>query len=168
MRNKMIFAAALALTPLAAAAHVTLAESSATPGSHYLAHFRVGHGCSGSPTTQLSVAIPDGVSAVEPQPAPGWTVELAHGGARVSAVTWKGGTLAADAKGEFSVAMTLPDKPGVLLFSATQTCASGAENWSDAPGGKSTHPAPALYVGVAAPKSDGMAPGMVMPPGSHM
>ena len=108
MRNKMIFAAALALTPLAAAAHVTLAESSATPGSHYLAHFRVGHGCSGSPTTQLSVAIPDGVSAVEPQPAPGWTVELAHGGARVSAVTWKGGTLAADAKGEFSVAMTLP------------------------------------------------------------
>ena len=61
-----------------------------------------------------------------------------------------------------------PAKPGPLVFAATQTCASGVESWSDAPGQKSTHPAPVLYVGVAAPKSDGMAPGMVMPPGSHM
>ena len=107
MRNKIILAAALFLAPLSAFAHVTLTENSAAPGAHYLAHFRVGHGCSGAPTTGLSIAIPDGVSGLKALDAPGWTVETAQAGGRVSAVTWKGGLLDAKTPGEFAVAMTL-------------------------------------------------------------
>jgi uncharacterized protein YcnI len=170
MRNRILLTASLSLMPLAAMAHVTLTENSAAPGAHYLAHFRIGHGCDGSPTTGLSIAIPDGVSGVAPEPAPGWTVETEQAGGKISAVTWKGGLLDAKTPGEFAVAMTLPSKAGPLVFAATQTCTSSGESWSEipVPGQKSTHPAPVLYVGVAPPKTDGMAPGMVMPPGSHM
>jgi uncharacterized protein YcnI len=169
MRNKILIST-LSLVALPAFAHVTLTETSAAPGARYVAHFRVGHGCSGSPTTGLSIAMPDGVSGVEPQAAPGWTLETSKTGGRVSAVAWKGGSLDAKTSGEFVVAMTLPGKPGTLVFPATQTCTGGVENWSDipAPGQKSAHPAPVLYVGQLSPKPDGMAPGMVMPDGSHM
>jgi len=162
MRYEILVAAALLLTPLAASAHVTLTETSAAPGAHYLAHFRVGHGCSGSPTTGLSIAIPNGVSGVDAQAVPGWMLETSNIGARVSAVTWKGGSLDAKTLGEFAVAMILPSKPGALAFVATQTCAVGSASWSEVPppGEKSSHPAPILYVGVPAPKVDGMAPGM--------
>ena len=168
MRNRILLTASLSLMPLAAMAHVTLSENSAAPGAHYLAHFRIGHGCGGTSTTGLSIAIPDGVSGVAPEPAPGWTIETVEAAGRVSAVTWKGGSLDAKTPGEFAVAMTLPSKAGALVFAATQTCTSGVENWAEVPlpGQKSTHPAPVLYVGV--PKTDGMAPGMVMPPDSHM
>lgn len=165
MRNRILIGTLLSLAPLAASAHVTLVEPSATPGAQYVAHFRVGHGCSGSPTIALSIAIPQGVVAVQAQPAPGWTLETTS-----RSVTWKDGSLAAATPGEFAVAMTLPAHPGVLAFAATQSCAVGVENWSDLPvaGEKSAHPAPLLYIGVAAPKPDGMAPGMAMPDGSHM
>ena len=167
MRNKMFFAVSFSLMPLSAFAHVTLAENSAAPGAHYLAHFRIGHGCSGSPTTGLSIVLPAGLSGVKAEAAPGWTMETSPDGKQVS---WKGGSLDAKTPGEFAVAMTLPAKAGALVFAATQTCAVGSESWSEvpAPGQKSTHPAPVLYVGVAAPKTDGMAPGMVMPDGSRM
>jgi uncharacterized protein YcnI len=172
MRNKMLLTAALVLAPLSAFAHVSLADNTAAPGAQVVAHFRVGHGCSGSPTTGLRIVLPAGVSGVVPQPQAGWKVETAMDGGQVKAVTYTGGSLAADTKGEFLVAMTLPAKTGLFIFPATQTCASGSEEWSDAPdmksGVKSTHPAPVLYVGEPAPKQNGMAPGMVMPDGSRM
>jgi uncharacterized protein YcnI len=135
-----------------------------------VAHFRVGHGCDGSPTTALSIAIPEGVTAIAPQAAPGWTIEASKAAGAIDTVTWKGGSLDAKTPGEFALAMTLPGKPGPLVFVATQTCATGSEIWSEVPaaGQKSSHPAPVLYVGGAAPKSDGMGPGMVMPDGGHM
>ena len=174
--NPLVMLLALAsLTSASASAHVALTEASAPPGSHYQAHFRVGHGCDGAATTMLSIAIPGGVSDVKAQDAPGWTLETAQSGGRVSAVTWKGGSLDGKTAGEFAVAMTLPAKPGVLVFPATQTCGTTTENWSDAPvaGGKPANPAPVLYVGQEPPAKNnaapgGMAPGMVMPPGSHM
>ena len=168
MRNKMLLTAALSLAPLCAFAHVSLVDTSAAPGAHFVAHFKVGHGCDGSPTTALDIVIPDGVSSVAAQAAPGWTLQKSPDGKQIG---WKGGSLDAKTPGEFAVAMTLPAKPGPLVFAATQTCAAGVENWSEVPppGVKSAHPAPVLYVGVPAPKKDdGMAPGMVMPDGGRM
>jgi uncharacterized protein YcnI len=147
MRNNLLLSILFASLPIAAAAHVTLAEPQAKPGAHYLAHFKVGHGCDGSPTTALSITIPEGVSRVEPQAKPGWKAELVRDGNRVSAVNFSGGSIAANAPDEFAVAMVLPSQLGPLAFPATQTCEKGSESWSDLPavdGHKLQNPAPIL------------------------
>ncbi|MDB5644105.1 MAG: hypothetical protein JWN07_3422, partial [Hyphomicrobiales bacterium] len=65
--SRILYAAlAAACLALPAQAHVTLEKSEATAGQPYKGVLRVGHGCSGSPTTSLSVEIPDGVVAVKP------------------------------------------------------------------------------------------------------
>jgi uncharacterized protein YcnI len=149
MHNKIVLAALIALAVTPAFAHVTLTDPNALPGAHYVAHFRVGHGCSGSPTIALAVTIPEGVSGIQPDAKAGWTLEISHAGSHVSTVTWKGGTLAADKPDEFTIAMTLPGQPGTLAFAATQTCENGVESWTELPavdGHKLKNPAPLLHV----------------------
>jgi uncharacterized protein YcnI len=166
MRNRIVFTLLLAASP--AAAHVTLTEASAKPGAIMIAHFRVGHGCSGSPTIGLRIAIPDGVTDVRPQPLPGWTVQTEGGNTHVKNVTWSGGLLAATQPGDFALAMTLPATAGLLYFPATQTCQTGAEQWSELPaadGHPLKHPAPVLTV---SPISGPATPEMKMPPGMKM
>jgi periplasmic copper chaperone A len=163
MRNKFLLSILLTILPAAAMAHVTLTEPQALPGAHYLAHFKVGHGCDGSPTTALSIAIPEGVSGVTPEAKPGWKAELVRDGNRVSAVNFSGGAIAATAPDEFVVAMVLPNTLGPLVFATTQTCEKGTENWAELPaadGHKLQNPAPILTVTKTpanpAPGMDGM------------
>lgn len=159
MRSKIALCCLLATTA-PALAHVTLAEPTAKAGSYYVATFRVGHGCAGSPTTALRIEIPEGIASARPQPKPGWSLEIEHVPLpkpvpgemgetvtnRVTAITWKGGELPGDQFDAFAVMMKLPVAPGTLIFPATQTCASGVEHWSDAPmaGMRMSHPAPVL------------------------
>lgn len=149
MRSKAFLICLGAVVPCCASAHVTLAEPSAPPGADYVARFRVGHGCDGSPTTALSIAVPASVSAIAPQPSPHWRLGVSHEGG-ITNVTWRGGSLPANQPGEFAIAMKLPLKNGPILFPATQTCAKGREVWSQAPakdGHHLDHPAPVLTVG---------------------
>ncbi|MFO1248411.1 MAG: DUF1775 domain-containing protein [Alphaproteobacteria bacterium] len=136
-----------------ASAHVSLTEPQALPSAHYTGHFRVGHGCNGSPTTALRIELPPGVTDAAPQPLDGWTVSVERDGAQTRAVSWKGGVLPADQRGVFTLAMTLPAKEGQLLFPARQTCQAGEEYWSEAPPqtGKAKYPAPVLMVAAAGP-----------------
>lgn len=136
-----------------ASAHVTLGEPQALPSAHYTGHFRVGHGCDGSPTTALRIELPPGVTDATPEPLEGWTVSTEREGARVKAVIWNGGALPADQRGVFTIAMTLPAKEGQLLFPARQTCQAGEKYWSESPPqtGKAKFPAPVLMVAAAAP-----------------
>jgi len=161
------FAAAVVLaTAVPAAAHVVLDETSADAGSYFKATFRVPHGCEGSPTTVISIAIPEGVISVKPQPKPGWTVttETApyaqtyeiHGkpvSEGVVKVTWEGGPLADGMFDEFSFMTKLPDDPEVMMlfFPVAQTCEKGATNWDEIamPGmdpHSLTRPAPMLHL----------------------
>jgi len=146
---------ALALVALMgrAQAHVSLAEPNAAPGSRYTAHFHVGHGCDGKPTTALTVAMPAGVSQIAPEAPDGWSIATVREGARISAVTWKGGSLPADKAGTFTVAMMLPANGTQLAFSAMQMCGATQEDWNELPGSVQKHPAPVLTLAatVAAP-----------------
>jgi len=164
MRNRIALALLLIAAP--AAAHVTLTEPSAKPGAAYVAHLRVGHGCSGSPTIALRVEIPAGVSEVRPQSAPGWTLHTETVGALTKSVTWSDGVLAANQPGVFAIAMTLPAVNGPLIFPATQTCENGVEQWSDLPaadGHALKNPAPILTVSPTPAKpADAAMPGMKM------
>ncbi|HVP83411.1 MAG TPA: DUF1775 domain-containing protein [Rhizomicrobium sp.] len=156
MRNKTILAFLLAATT-PAAAHVTLAVPTAKAGSHFVATFRIGHGCDGSPTTALKIELPDSIVLARPQPKPGWRIAMdrvrlasAQKGdmgeaitERISAITWKGGSLPADEFDEFSMMFKVPAQAGKITFPATQTCAKGAERWA---GADKMHPAPTLTV----------------------
>lgn len=166
MRSRIVLCLLLAGSA-PAAAHVTLTQPNAAAGRYYVATFRVGHGCSGSPTTALRIAIPESIARARPQPKPGWTLQIAHaplrepvrgeGGktvtSRVSTITWTGGPLPSDQFDEFRIMMKLPSTTGTLLFPVTQICAAGVEHWSQTPeaGGHVAHPAPALTLTPAAP-----------------
>jgi periplasmic copper chaperone A len=166
MRNKSsCFAALILLLARPALAHVTLVVPTAPAASPFVVVFRVGHGCGAAPTTALTIALPAGIAGARPQAKAGWTLAIQKDATgRVSAITWQGGSLQADAFDDFAILMRLPAAQGTLLFPATQTCTSGTEHWSDALGKASVHPAPVLTVTPAT----GAMPGMVMPDGSRM
>ncbi len=159
MRSKIIGAALACCTAQGAQAHVVLAQPNALPGEKYVAHFKVGHGCSGSPTTAISVRIPSNVSAVQPQTADGWQIATVRADGRINLVTWKGSELAADKMGDFPIAMTLPDKAQVLSFPVTQTCKTGTVQWTQLPAGdtKLTTPAPLLTLAAAPASASGLS-----------
>jgi uncharacterized protein YcnI len=158
-------AAIFAAVALPASAHVVLDQAEAPAGSYFKATFRVPHGCDGSPTTSISIAIPEGVIAVKPQPKHGWTVKtekapykksyMLHGKTvteGVVRVTWEGGPLADDMFDEFAFMTKLPDDAEIMMlfFPVTQTCETGSVAWDQLPVPGSAErlprPAPMLHL----------------------
>lgn len=163
----LIGVAAIAATLASpAAAHVVLDQPMANAGTYYKAVFRVPHGCEGSPTTSISVRIPEGVISVKPQPKQGWSVKTEtapyaksyenHGkqiSEGVVRVTWEGGPLPDDMFDEFALMMKLPDdkETMMLFFPVEQVCEKGSTAWDEfpAPGADPhslAHPAPSLML----------------------
>jgi uncharacterized protein YcnI len=157
-----------------AAAHVVLAEPSASPGAYYAGFFRVSHGCDGSPTTAVRIEIPSSIVMAKPQPKPGWTLTVekaplpkpvkGEGGAvlseRVSAITWRG-RLGPEEFDQFGVMVKLPAEAGPLYFPTVQTCETGEVRWTDIPAvGQAwrdvPHPAPVLNLMSAGDAMAGM------------
>ena len=162
MRNKIALAFWVAAI-MPAAAHVTLVEPNAKAGENFVAEFRVGPGCAGSPNSSLTVTLPDSVISAKPKTKPGWSISMTHaplakpatgeGGRpiteRVSSVTWSGGSLPNDQFDDFALLVRLPDGAASLNFPALQVCEKGSENWAELPdssGRKLSHPAPILTV----------------------
>lgn len=133
-------------------AHVVLEQKSAPAASYYKATFMVGHGCAGSPTTSVTISIPDGVVNIKPMPKPGWEVRIRvetlpkpyelHGTTfteGVTQVTWTGGMLADANYDEFVMLTRLPDAPGKVYFKIIQACEQGETRWDEIPAeGKTT------------------------------
>jgi hypothetical protein len=161
-KTKLLALAGIALGLMSSAsAHIVFAESEAAPDSYYAGFLRVSHGCGSSPTRSIRVEIPDGVNLARPQPKPGWTITIEHaplsapipseGGAiteRVTAITWSG-ELPADQFDQFGLLLRLPSRAGPLYFPVTQTCAEGAQHWTEIPAQGAAwrsvpHPAPVL------------------------
>jgi uncharacterized protein YcnI len=159
-------AAVLALAaPAAAVAHVTVDGTSTAPGSASTLSFTIEHGCDGSPTTAVAIAIPDDVPSVTPIANAGWTIEhdlVAPG----RTLTYTAQTPLPSAVHDTIVLdVTLPDDAAdgdVLAFPVQQTCEVGSLAW-DSTDADAEHPAPLLAIAVptdevaapAAPASDG-------------
>jgi uncharacterized protein YcnI len=157
-----VCSAALVAWAAPAAAHVVFdGPDSGAAGSYVRTGFMVPHGCDGSPTTSLTVQIPEGITSVKPEAVPGWKasmtmrkldkpVEAGHGQTIDEApatVTWTGGPLPDSEFVSFGVSMKLPEgKPGdVLTFPVVQTCEQGEVRWIEvaAEGEEEpAHPAP--------------------------
>lgn len=131
-------------------AHVTLEYQVASAGQPYKATFRVGHGCAGSPTRQLSVAIPAGVRGAKPMVKPGWNIEVqrdtlarpysSHGRQvteDVVRITWTAATpkdhLGADHYDEFVLVARAPTEPGPVYWLVSQICEQGRLDWTEVP-----------------------------------
>jgi uncharacterized protein YcnI len=146
---RIALAAAAALVLAApAAAHVTANPSTAPSDGFAVISFRVPHGCDGSPTTALSVQIPEGVVNVKPQAVAGWQVATKIGKYAepvdlfgepvtegVKEVTWSGGSLPDDQYQDFGLSVKLPPlDPGTKLnFPTVQRCQQGVERWIQVP-----------------------------------
>lgn len=133
----------------AAQAHVTLETQRAEAGSHYKAVLKLPHGCEGSPTVKLEVALPDGFIAAKPMVKPGWTIEtetsdydrdyaFLHGMTLkdgVRKIRWSGGEVPDGFYDEFVVTGYLAKEmaPGPVYFPVKQICAEGETSWSEMP-----------------------------------
>lgn len=155
--NRILCGMALAVLSTYAHAHVTLEQQSAPAGSTYKAVFRVGHGCDGSPTTAVTIFLPDGFNGFKPMPKPGWLLEVrnealaqpyeSHGKPvteRVASVTWRGGRLLDSEYDEFVLRGSLPASAGKRWIRVLQQCEKGQNDWAQIPTpGASRPPFPA-------------------------
>jgi uncharacterized protein YcnI len=148
-------AAAIALAVVVAApasAHVHVVADNPTAGQSAILTFSVpNESDTGSPTTQLKIALPN-LTAVTVEAMPGWAVHLdrdLHAGT-VSAITWTaapGGGIGPDQFSDFRVSVRLPDT-ATASFPATQTYGDGTVVRWDQPqlpgAGEPEHPVPML------------------------
>ena len=168
---------ALILAAGPASAHVGVTPSVTAAGAYSVLTFSVPHGCDESPTTKVSIQIPEQFTAVTPTVNPNWTVQKvmkkltqpitdSHGNKiteRVGEVVYTAKVPLPDGyRDKFELNAKLPDKAGEkLVFPTVQTCQKGETAWVEvAKDGKSEDdlesPAPAFEV-TEAESGDGHA-----------
>jgi uncharacterized protein YcnI len=160
--------------PLSASAHIDIDPSSAAAGSYSVLSFSLPHGCAGSPTTSISIAIPQSIVSVTPTVNPLWTVAktetplatpITDGDgnsitSRIGGVVYTAITPMEDGlRTTFELSLMLPtDAAGTTLeFPVVQTCVTGSTNWdAHTVEGEAEpeHPAPSIAV-TAAVAADG-------------
>ncbi len=129
--TKFVATCALSICASSSFAHITLADQAALAGTYYRATLRVGHGCDGSATTAIRVAIPSGFKDAKPMPKPGWTLALT-----ATDITWTaspGNALPDAYYDEFVLRGGLPATDGPMWFKVLQTCEKGSVDWSQIP-----------------------------------
>ncbi|HSP27877.1 MAG TPA: DUF1775 domain-containing protein [Ilumatobacteraceae bacterium] len=174
MIRRFVLTAALASSGLLAVgvgvtAHIDPDPTQAQAGSRLTVGFTVEHGCEGSPTVQLDMRLPEGVTDPQPENVDGWegSIDTVDGD---TIVTFAGGPLADDVEGTFSVAMTLPPTPDTIIyFPFVQRCEVGEIRWIGIPaepGDALDEPAPAMeLIGpvASAPTTEPTEPGATQP-----
>ncbi|WP_375409707.1 DUF1775 domain-containing protein [uncultured Methylobacterium sp.] len=148
-RAELCAALLITLSATASFAHVTFERGEASPNATYRAVVQVNHGCSGKPTTRVSVTVPEGVIGAKPMPKPGWEVTTQKGpyartypyfhgdvSEGVKTITWAGGSLPDDQIDEFTFLARITDafEPGsTVYFPVQQDCPGGSHSWSEIP-----------------------------------
>jgi periplasmic copper chaperone A len=130
-----------------------LAMQAGTTGT---VQFKVEHGCNGSPTTDIKIQLPNGITGVSAVDKAGWTSTITG-----NVLEYKGGPLAADQEDHFDITLTAPTQPGDIRFPIIQTCQQGELAWIEvaaegAP--EPDHPAPTLKITSGPPTSADLTP----------
>ena len=127
---------ALAAVPLSASAHIGLTPSSTAAGGSSVLAFSFNHGCEGSPTTSLTLEIPESITTVYPAIDPNWTVQKVADGDRTSQVVFTAVSPVPDGyRAVVELAVQLPDdaEGETLAFPVRQTCEVGQNDWNEVP-----------------------------------
>jgi periplasmic copper chaperone A len=133
-----------------ASAHVSITPSTTAAGAYAVLDVSVPHGCEGSPTTEVTIRMPDEINAVTPTRNALWEVEKevvqldppvtdAHGNElteRVASVTYRADVpLPEGYRDVFELSVQIPDAAGTtLVFPTVQTCKRGETAWIEVPG----------------------------------
>ena len=147
IRRTLLLSTVSAIAALAIAspalAHIDPDPTEAQAGSTLSVAFTVEHGCDGSPTIQLDMRLPKGVTDASPDPIAGW-----EGSIDADVVTFVGGPLPDNEEGTFSVTMTLPPTPDTTIyFPFVQRCEVGEIRWIAIPtDAEPEEPAPAMLL----------------------
>jgi uncharacterized protein YcnI len=150
-----------------ASAHVTITPSDTAAGAFVVLTVSVPHGCEGSPTTGITIQIPEQILSVTPTRNPYYDVtknmvrldepvEDAHGNKiteRVGEIVYSSKVPLPDGdRDAMELSLQLPDVAGeTLAFPTIQKCVKGETAWSEIPAeGQDAeeleHPAPAVTV----------------------
>ncbi|POH61216.1 YcnI family protein [Arthrobacter glacialis] len=153
-----------------ASAHVSATPTETAAGAYSLVTFSVGHGCEGSPTTAVTITLPDELNDATPTVNPNWTITTAQqkletprtlaNGSKISerteSITYTAKTPLADHQRDtFTLSVQLPETAGTTLhFPTLQTCETGQTDWKEIPAAGADHdsvkaPAPELTVTAA-------------------
>lgn len=125
-------AAIVVLSATAAAAHVSVGDSSVAPDGAATLTFTFRHGCDGQPTNSLRIQVPEGVTDVVAQPVDGWQSSVT-----ATELAWTGGSIPDGVEANFTATMQVSGPAGTTIwFPAVQNCPSGEEAWIEtaAPG----------------------------------
>jgi len=166
-------AAALALLPATAGAHVTVRPDSTASGSFSALTFRVPNESDSASTVKLEVQLPKETPFlyVSTKPIPGWTVKMTEAplpepveleGTKItkaiSTVTWTASAAAAVKPGEyqeFSISAGPLPKPGTIELPTVQTYSDGeVVKWNQptpASGEEPEYPTPTFVITAAEP-----------------
>lgn len=132
--------AALLLPATAASAHSAIAPGAVEAGVPTEFTLTIPHGCTPgepppdpgeevSPTSEISVRLPEGARDVTGTAAPGWNVETTVEDDR-TVVTWSGSELPPDEAGQFPFTASLYGEEGEsLALEVFQGCVEGAYRW---------------------------------------
>jgi len=145
--HRLVGATAIVVGVLALAApalaHIDPDPTDAQAGSEVSVGFTVEHGCDGSPTVQLDMRLPDGVTNPVAEPPDGWTGQVDG-----NIISFNGGPLPDDQELTFRVRMILPATPDTtIFFPFVQRCEVGEIRWIQIPSegsGELDEPAPAM------------------------
>lgn len=152
---------------LPASAHITFENKDVAPGATVKFVLRLPHGCSGTATTGVRIAIPAELTSAKPQPKPSWALSVitddvhkasaeethVHGhGATIKEISWTGGKLEDAYYDEFVFRATVSKTASNQIFvPVVQECEGGTDRWIEIPaaGGVSDdlkYPAPSVRV----------------------
>lgn len=141
MKSKLLYLAMM--LPGMASAQVFLDQTQAESGSYYKGVLTVTQGCDGSPTTAITVDIPEGLQFAQPMPKAGWQLEIVKKPVErpffkdgieiteaVRQITWSGNTLSDNHFDEFIFRGRIGvGATSVLTFPVTQKCEAGELHW---------------------------------------
>jgi periplasmic copper chaperone A len=133
-----------------ASAHVEIEEDEVVAGTEAIVTFAFGHGCEGSPTTQIRIQMPESIPTVTPTINASWDVEKvtealdtpiegANGEQiteRVSEVVYTAHTPIEEGfRDTFELSINVPDDAAgqTIYFPTIQTCESGETAWIEIP-----------------------------------
>lgn len=164
-------AAVVGLSALAAApalAHVTISPQEGAAESYTVATVSVPHGCDGSATTKITIAVPEEIIEVTPTRNALWDVAKttkklatpikAEDGdeitSKVDTVVYTAKTPLPDGyRDAFELSFQVPDAVGkTLVFPVVQTCVKGETAWTETAAegaAEPEHPAPTFTVTAA-------------------
>ncbi|MFJ4209025.1 YcnI family protein [Paenarthrobacter sp. NPDC089675] len=142
--------AALMMAGLAgASAHVGADPNKTAANSYALVTFGIPHGCDTSPTTKVTINLPEELTDAQPTVNPNWTVEkvtetlaapkkLDDGTSitkRTSQIVYTAKTpLDPHLRDALVLSVKLPDAAGkTIYFPTLQTCEQGQTDWSEIP-----------------------------------